>query len=121
MGWIVTAGYVTVETSVGPGRARIDIPHGDTLPDDVPSEEIERFVRLGHIGEEQPDTPPPTMATGPELTPTPVPDGPIAAVLAWVGDDRDRARAALDVEQAKGDKARTGVVTPLTALVGTGE
>lgn len=38
-------------------------------------------------------------------------------VLAWVGDDKDRAREALDAETAKGDKARSSLVTQLTAIV----
>jgi hypothetical protein len=33
--------------------------------------------------------------------PSQVPDGSIQQVLAWVGNDKDRAQAALDAEQAK--------------------
>lgn len=47
-----------------------------------------------------------------------VPDGSAKDVIDWVGDDRDRARAALDAEQAKGDDARTTLVAKLTKLAG---
>lgn len=49
MGYIVTAGYVTVQTAVPGGRAWIDIPRGSALPDDVPDEERDRLLALGHI------------------------------------------------------------------------
>lgn len=45
-----------------------------------------------------------------------VPDGSISDVLDWVGDDPARARAALDAEQAKGDKARSTLVAKLETL-----
>ena len=46
-----------------------------------------------------------------------MPDGPIPAVLAWVGDDLERAQQALDAEQAKGESGRKGVIDPLTDLL----
>jgi hypothetical protein len=46
-----------------------------------------------------------------------VPQGNAEEVLAWVGDDPDRARQALDAEQAR-DKPRTGVAAKLTKLAG---
>lgn len=46
-----------------------------------------------------------------------VPDGTVAEVADWVGDDRDRARAALDGEQAKGDGARSTLVAALEKLL----
>lgn len=48
-----------------------------------------------------------------------VPSGSIADVLAWVDGDPDRARAALQAEQARGDRARTGLIEPLTQLAAT--
>lgn len=45
--------------------------------------------------------------------------GTVAQVLAAVGDDQAKAQAALTAEQAKGDKARKGVVDGLQAIVGT--
>lgn len=46
-----------------------------------------------------------------------VPDGTVADVMAWVGDDPDRARQALDAETTKGDKARSTLVATLTSIV----
>lgn len=62
-----------------------------------------------------PDEAPPGVMT---LDRGSVPDGSARDVIDWVGDDRDRARAALDVEQAKGDDARTTLVAKLTKLAG---
>lgn len=47
-----------------------------------------------------------------------VPQGNAEEVLAWVGDDPDRARLALDAEQAR-DKPRTTLAAKLTKLAGT--
>lgn len=44
-----------------------------------------------------------------------VPDGPADKVLAWVGDDLDRAAAALTVEQAAA-KPRSTLIDQLTKL-----
>lgn len=38
-------------------------------------------------------------------------------VLADVGDDKEKAAAALEAENAKGDKARSSLVTKLEAIV----
>jgi hypothetical protein len=62
---------------------------------------------------------PPVEATEP--TPPPagsadgVPDGTAGDVLAWVGDNPQRARQALDAEQQR-DKPRKGVVARLTPI-----
>jgi hypothetical protein len=77
MALIVTAGYVTVETAVPGGRANVDIPRGEVLPDDVPDEQRENLLRLGHVEEageptpaapaeaaQNPATPPPRRGVG---------------------------------------------------------
>lgn len=46
-----------------------------------------------------------------------VPDGPAKDVLAWVGDDSDRAVAALEAEEAR-DQPRTTLVAALEKVVG---
>lgn len=46
-----------------------------------------------------------------------VPDATIAVVMAWIDGDRDRAARALEVEQAKGDRARVKLVEDLTKLL----
>lgn len=43
-------------------------------------------------------------------------DGKIEDVLAWVGDDTDRALAALEAEEAKGDKARPRLLAKLNEI-----
>jgi hypothetical protein len=43
--------------------------------------------------------------------------GSVAAVLAWVGDDPDRARHALDAEHGR-EQPRSTVVRPLEQLLG---
>ena len=43
-----------------------------------------------------------------------VPDGPAAEVLEWVGDDKDRAKAALEAEEA--GQQRVGLTKKLKEL-----
>lgn len=111
MRYVVTAGYVTAETAVPSGRAAVDIPRGALLPEDVPAETVAALLGRGDIEAV-------AQAPAPDPDPDAMPDGPIPALLAWVGDDLDRASRALDAEQDKGDQARKGVVEPLTALLG---
>lgn len=47
--------------------------------------------------------------------------GSAGDVLAYVGDDEARAEQALEIEEAKGDKARSSVVTKLKAILGRTE
>ncbi len=49
-----------------------------------------------------------------------VPAGPVAAVLEWVGEDRDRAAAALAAEQAAASPRKT-LVEQLGKLAGDGD
>ncbi|MEU5496172.1 hypothetical protein [Streptomyces griseofuscus] len=46
-------------------------------------------------------------------------DGTIDTVLGWVGEDTARAQQALELEKAKGDKARATLLKRLEALAGT--
>lgn len=59
MAYKVKAGYVTVQTKTGKGRAHVDIPRGSELPGDVPAEQIQALLRLGHIEEYGGDKPQP--------------------------------------------------------------
>jgi len=44
-------------------------------------------------------------------------DATVPEVLAWVGEDQDRALVAFDAETAKGDKARSTLLKTLTDIV----
>ncbi|WP_326565082.1 hypothetical protein VSH64_24890 [Amycolatopsis rhabdoformis] len=61
MAYRVTAGRVSAETQVteAGGRATVDHYRGAVLPDDVPDEQLQHLLRLGHIedadGEPEPE------------------------------------------------------------------
>lgn len=119
MKWRVDAGYVTVPTAVpGGGRARIDIPRGELLPDDVPSEDIGALSARGAIVPADDDGAEPEVVEPPAGDD--VPDGTAAAVIEWVTADpdrqADRARAALEAEQARGEQARKVLTADLAKL-----
>jgi hypothetical protein len=75
----VTAPVVTVETNVGPGRARVDYHAGATLPADVPAEDIGRLLSLGHIAEAAP-----AAEQDPPHPPPPTRPAASASKAAWV-------------------------------------
>jgi hypothetical protein len=53
----------------------------------------------------------------PDSDPDAVPQGSMEVVLAWVGDDQERAARALEAERSA-SKPRTTLVDQLTALAG---
>lgn len=55
----MTAGYVTVETAVPGGRARVDVHRGALLPDDVPAEDVDRCLALGQVEQVEASEPAP--------------------------------------------------------------
>lgn len=108
----VLAGCVTVEMGVPetPGaRARRDVRRGELLPGDVPQTEVAALLELGHV--ELVSADPPAEQPDPESAPT----GSVAEVLAWVGDDRERAWLALAAESERSEP-RSTLVTKLNAL-----
>ena len=107
--YVVTAGYVTVQTAVSGGRAAVDIPRGATLPDDVPAEQRETLLARGDIAVV-------TVALAAEPEWAGLTDGTIAEVLARVGGDPNKAAEALMAEEAKGAKARSTLVRDLAAI-----
>lgn len=115
MRYVVTAGFVTAETAVQGGRAAVDIRRGAVLPADVPAETVRLLLARGDIEAE------PRVILHRRAPDADIPDGPIPALLAWVGGDVDRARRALAAELAKGDRARKGVMEPLTAVLSPSE
>lgn len=132
----VVAGYVTVPTQTGEGRAWIDVPCGAILPADVPQEVRDALLRDGHIEScelglvAQPwrddaaddrarEAGGECVECGDSLCvglPAHVPDGSVMAVLGWVEGDPDRARAALDVEGAQ-EQPRVTLVRALHELI----
>lgn len=115
MSLIVTADSVTVETSVGPGRARVDFFRGQTLPGDLTEEDRERVLRLGQAVQVD-DSPPPAA----EFDPATLGQATIDAILGWVIDDPappQRAQLALDAETAEKGKNRTTLIDRLKAII----
>ncbi len=103
--YVVTAGYVTVETErPGGGRAAIDVPRGQILPADVSQEQITWELRLGTIepvSKPKAKIPAPAAEPEPETDPDPLPPGmSVSATQAWVGGDPVRAAKALAAEKA---------------------
>jgi hypothetical protein len=85
------------------------IAHPDYPSVDVPAgESVEVDDALGTLLLEQPDKWAPAGPTNVEA--------PVPTVLAQVGDNKDRARTALEAEQAK-DKPRAGLVNALTKII----
>lgn len=90
-----------------------------TVLEDEPQEQD---AGTGGQEQEPPHSPPPPE-TGDPGGPPPPPDGaldidaPVADVLAWVGEDRERAAEALRQELAV-DKPRSTLVKQLTKLAG---
>jgi hypothetical protein len=64
----VIAGYVTVETEVGDGRAHVDVQRGAQLPGDVPQEQVDRLLALGQV---EPVVPESAKADEPKSKPAP--------------------------------------------------
>lgn len=121
--YVVTAGYVTVETELpGGGRAHVDIPRGQILPADVPQEQVEHELRLHTIeavavavatatvvADSGDDVPPPD--------PNALPSGlSVSATQTWVGTDKARAELALAAEIAAASP-RSTLVARLQAVL----
>jgi hypothetical protein len=142
--YIVNAGRVTVLTAVGAGRAYVDVRRGELLPADVPAADVDELLRRGAI-ERLPDARPVDApgpaggeaqaegdAQGQESGPAgdvdandpdeveAMPAGPVAAVLAWVGDDLGRALEALGRERAA-EAPRQTLIRQLSRLAEQGE
>jgi hypothetical protein len=117
---VVQAGFVTVLTQVGAGRAYVDVPQGEVLPADVSDEDRNRFVASGAVGPRSGDKayipqarPVPGEVEPDEIDTDVIPGGSVEQVMAWVGDDLARARVARHEEEAKGDKARANLLAAL--------
>lgn len=90
--------------------------NGSVMPHDLPLPSgIADRVGRGDLRLVNADGSEITAEPEPEADPDAVPVGTVAAVLGWVGDDRERAARALEVEAAA-EKPRTTLVGALEAL-----
>ena len=90
--------------------------NGSVMEHDLPLPSgIADRVDRGHLRLVNADGSEITAEPEPIVDPDAVPDGTVAAVLGWVGDDRERAARALEAENAT-DKPRTTLVGALEAL-----
>lgn len=102
--YTVTAPLVVVPDQSGSDRY---LYKGAAVPADIDQEHIDRLAGDKLI-EKTKDSPAASTEAGKEPT--------VNEVLADVGDDPEKARAALEAEQAKGDKARSTLVEKLEAI-----
>jgi hypothetical protein len=88
----------------GPSDAGIGLGTSDVAAENPTPPVVEEPVGPPPSDDEVPEEPIPTVE--------PVPTGTTAEVLAWVGDDKDRAHRALETEQAS-SSPRRGLVSEL--------
>jgi hypothetical protein len=91
----------------GPGKS-VEVLEADPEPEVEPDEDPEDEVEDNEDDDPGPEDPEPADAPFPA-------DGTSADILAWVGDDLERAAVALEAEQAK-DKPRSTLVKQLEKL-----
>mgnify|MGYP001133706192 CR=1 FL=1 len=115
----VTA-YWNYSITTWPEGAEVDGDLARHLVDNAPEGSVE-------VTEEDPEpaavSEPPKGPEEPKAPPAddePPVDGTIDDLMAWVGDDKERAGQALEAEQAK-DKPRSTVVKRLAAMAGSEE
>lgn len=93
---------------LSPWMQRRGVRPADDIPTEVPAP-----------AEPTPAIEPEPPQADPETTEPPVgdavPEGTAADVLAWVGDDPDRARQATEAEQGR-EKPRTSLITRLDRI-----
>lgn len=82
--------------------------HKFAAGDELPAGELANYLLTGGAPVEETEAAPAV-----DTDPNSVPDGSIATVLLWVGDNSERATKALDTERDKGDGARVGLVAAL--------
>lgn len=107
-------------TAVIYGGQMLDITKGDVLKGDVANYLLDSGAP---VTADETDEQTEELVTG-SVAPEPVEetdelniDGKIEDVLAWVGDDAERALEAHAAEEAKGDKARPRLLSKLAELV----
>lgn len=105
----VGAWPLTMARTVSGGYAQVYA--GDPVTVDIATDDLKRLLDEGALTVVETDAPDTDGGSG---APSP---GSIPAILAEVGDDKAKAEAALAEENAKGDKARKGLVEKLEAII----
>jgi len=87
---------------------RVYLYQGAELPEGLRKGELKRLTDLGLVSEAKAEK---------SASAAPGPDS-VEGILAAVGDDKEKAAAALELEKAKGENARPTLVTKLEAIAG---
>lgn len=86
-------------------------------PDDDEAEQLAASLREQAEAHES-EPPADGEQSDPDATEDEIPTGTNGEVLAWVGDDPDRARRARDAETAEGGKNRPRLLAALDEIAG---
>ena len=86
--------------------SRANVHRGGVVPSTADLKDVARLVEEGYLAKA---TPAPDESAGKPAT--------IDEVMTEVGDDPEKARAALEVEQARGDAARSTLIGKLEAVI----
>lgn len=89
------------------GGSRTNVHKGQPVPASADPDDVKRLLKEKYLAEVDD-----TDAAEPESK-----EPTVKEILAEVGDDKEKAAAALEAEQAKGDKARSSLVEKLQAVV----
>lgn len=112
--YVVTVPLVQVETTA---RNFVQVAKGGELPSSITTAALDNLRALGFV--EKTKAPAAPAKPADDKAPT-APSEPTAVkdILAAVGDDVEKAKAALAAEyEAKGPDARTTLVGPLEAII----
>lgn len=99
------AALTMVRTATG---GYVNVYKGDPVPDGVDSKDLNRLVEEKFLVE---------VKAEPAPEPTPAKEPNVDEILADVGNDKTKAAAAIETEKARGDKARTTLLSKLQAVV----
>jgi hypothetical protein len=116
MSYAVTAPLVIARDTTG---RQHHLYTGARLPEDIDPDQLEQLIDSGMVAEVEDDEKPAKKGKSKsEKDDAPAPDkpAPVKDILAEVGDDKEKAAAALEAENAL-DKPRPSLVTKLQAVV----
>jgi len=89
---------------------------GTPVVEERPADQANVEIVGGPVGEQPADVSPADEGAG-QAEQIDVANSKISDVMAWVGDDAERALAAFDAESARGDDARSTLLDQLTKIV----